>query len=167
MEQAPKPVEAPKPKSKNMLLAIIIVVILVVVGIGVYIITMKPTGTSGTPVSIWDSSSGCTTSSNCGYKNSTGGSILRIATGTTVTWTNTGTQPHTVTACVSTNPQFSSAVTNLACPSGGNASGLSNFDSGSNGIVHGGTYSYTFTIAGNYSYYCEFHTWMQGTIIVS
>jgi len=168
MESAAKPAEAPKPKSRNMLLALIVVVILVVVGIGVYIITVKPPPPpTGTPVSIWDSASGCTTSATCGYKNSTGGSILRITSGTTVTWTNTGTAPHTVTACVSSNPQFSSAVTDGTCPSGGNASNLPNFDSGTTGIIHGSTYSYTFNTAGNYSYYCQFHPWMGATIIVS
>jgi plastocyanin len=168
MEQAPKPAEAPKPKNRTMIYAIIIVAILIVVGIGVYIITLKPsTPASGTPVSIWDSSSGCTTSATCGYRNSTGGSILRITTGTMVTWTNTGTSPHTVTACVSSNAGFSSAVSNGSCPSGGNASGLQNFDSGPNGISNGSTYSFTFTTAGNYSYYCSIHPWMHGTLIVS
>jgi len=154
MESAAKPAEAPKPKSRNMLLALIVVVILVVVGIGVYIITVKPPPPpTGTPVSIWDSASGCTTSATCGYKNSTGGSILRITAGTT--------------ACVSSNPQFSSAVTDGTSPSGGNASNLPNFDSGTTGIIHGSTYSYTFNTAGNYSYYCQFHPWMGATIIVS
>jgi plastocyanin len=151
-----------------MLLAIIIVVILVGIGIGVYIITLKPPPpATGTPVSIWDSASGCTSSATCGYKNSTGGSILRVTVGTTVIWTNTGSAPHTVTACVTSNPAFSSAVSDGSCPSGGIASGLPNFDSGTSGISHGNTYSYTFNTAGNYTYYCQFHPWMRGQVIVS
>lgn len=150
-----------------MLLAIIIIVILVVVGVSVYLLLPKGGTTSGTPVTIWDSSGACNTSSQCGFKNSTGSSIVRISTGTTVTWTNTGTLPHTVTACVSTNPQFSAAVSDGSCPSGGIASGLQNFDSGSGGIAHGSTYSFTFNTAGNYTYYCSIHPWMKGTIIVS
>ncbi len=167
MEQSPKPAEAPKPKSRNMLLAMIIVAILVVVGVGIYIYTMKPTGVTGTPVSIWDTSGSCLPppSTNCGFKNSTGGAILRITTGTIVTWTNTGGTSHTATACVSSNPQFSSTAQYGSCPSGGNAAGLDNFDSGT--LSGGATFSHTFNTAGNYSYYCSLHPWMHGTIIVS
>lgn len=167
MEPATKPSDAPKPKSKNMVLAVIIVVILIVVGVSVYLLLPKSTSPSGTPLTIWDSSGNCANTTQCGYHNSTNGSLLRITTGTMVTWTNSGTLPHTVTACVSSNSQFSSAVTDGSCPSGGNASGLSNFDSGSGGVAHGSTFSFTFTVAGNYSYYCSIHPWMKGTIIVS
>ena len=170
MEQSAKPAEAPKPKSRNMVLAIIIVVILVVVGVSVYLLTQKSTPPpSGTPVTIYDNSGTCGAGppATCGYKNSTGGAILRIPVGTMVVWTNSGTLPHTVTACVSSNTAFSSAVTDGACPSGGNAAGLQNFDSGAGGIAHGSTYPVTFNTAGNYSYYCSIHPWMKGTIIVS
>lgn len=170
MEPTPKPAEAPKPKNRTMIYAIIIVAILIVVGVGVYIITLKPsTTTTGTPVTIWDNSGSCAagTPATCGYKNSTGGSMLRITTGTTVVWTNTGSSPHTVTACVSSNPNFASAVSSGSCPSGGNASGLQNFDSGSGGIAHSSTYSFVFSTAGNYSYYCSIHPWMHATIVVS
>jgi plastocyanin len=170
MEPTPtaKPAEAPKPKNRTMIYAIIIVAILIVVGIGVYIITLKPSTTAtGTPVTIWDNSSGCTSSATCGYHNSTNGSVLKITSGTMVTWTNSGSAPHTVTACVSSNPSFSSAVSYGSCPSGGNASGLQNFDSGSSGIAHGSSWSFTFNTAGNYSYYCSIHPWMHGIVIVS
>jgi plastocyanin len=167
MEQAPKPAEAPKPKNRNMLLAVIIVVILIVVGIGVYIITLKPsmTGTTGTPISIWDNAPGtaCADTTTCGFHNSTGGSTLTITPGTKVTWTNTGSDPHTVTACVSSNPAYSNAVTDNSCPTQAPAT----FDSGSGGMTHGSTYSFTFTVAGTYNYYCQFHPWMHGVIIVT
>jgi len=168
MEQAAKSVETPKPKSRNMLLAVIIVVILIVVGIGVYIITVKPpTPPTGTPVTIWDRSAGCANTATCGYENSTGGTILRITTGTMVTWTNNGTYSHTVTACNSSNTAFANAVSDGSCPSGGNAAGLQNFDSGVAGFPHGNTYSVTFNTAGNYTYYCIIHPWMHATVIVS
>lgn len=38
------------------------------------------------------------------------------------------------------------------------------FDSGN--IVAGGTFQFTFTVAGTYTYHCSYHPWMQGTIIV-
>jgi plastocyanin len=31
----------------------------------------------------------------------------------------------------------------------------------------GGTFSYTFTEAGQYEYFCSIHPWMTGTIIVN
>jgi plastocyanin len=176
MEQSPKPAEAPaaapKPKNRNMLLAVIIVVILVVVGVSVYfVLTPPPSKTSGTPVTIWDQSPTCAASpASCGFSNNTGtngGTTLTIKVGTTVTWTNNGGLQHTVTACVSSNPSYSSAVTNGGCP-GPNASGLPNFDSGTGTPINPGkTYSFTFNTAGVYNYYCQFHPWMHGTINVT
>ena len=170
MEQTPKPVEAPasapKPKSKNLLLAVIIVVILIVVGVGVYLITVKPPPTtSGTPVTIWDNAPGtvCADTASCGFKNSTGGITLTIAHGTQVTWTNNGNDPHTVTACISSNPAYSNAVSDNSCPAQAPAS----FDSGSSGLTHGQSYSFTFSTTGTYNYYCQFHPWMHGVIIVT
>jgi plastocyanin len=43
--------------------------------------------------------------------------------------------------------------------------GSSLFDSGN--IPSGGTFSYTFTSAGTYTYYCTIHPWMTGTIVVT
>ncbi len=39
------------------------------------------------------------------------------------------------------------------------------FDSGP--ISPGGTFTYTFTSPGNYDYYCIYHPWMTGTVVVS
>ncbi len=162
MEQAPKPAESPKPKSRTMVLAVIIVVILVVVGVGVYILTRSSTPPpTGTPVTIWDNGP-CSDATTCGFKNSTGGSTLTVSTGTTVLWTNSGSLSHTVTACLSTNPGYSTT----ACPSGPNGNTSVNFDSGTSGLTHGATFSTTFITAGTYNYYCYFHPWMHGTIIV-
>jgi plastocyanin len=62
--------------------------------------------------------------------------------GQAVTWSNGDGSTHTVTST---------------------PSGL--FDSGN--IPVGGTYSYTFTKAGTYSYYCTIHPWMKGMIVVT
>jgi amicyanin len=67
---------------------------------------------------------------------------VQVTVGTTVTWTNNDTAPHTVT-----------------------------FRDGSltsSGILRqGDTYSYTFTKVGTFSYYCAVHTYMIGEVIVT
>jgi len=71
---------------------------------------------------------------------------LNVSVGTTVKWTNKDNVNHTVTS---------------GTPS--NASGL--FDSGT--IAPNGTYSYTFSTAGTFAYYCRVHApMMTGTIVV-
>lgn len=65
---------------------------------------------------------------------------LTVHVGDTVTWTNTGHQPHTATA---TNHSFDTGI-----------------------LQHGQSASHTFTAPGTYSYYCVVHPWMKGTIIV-
>jgi plastocyanin len=64
-----------------------------------------------------------------------------VALNTTVTWINKDGVSHTVTS----------------------TSGL--FDSGA--IADNGTFSYTFTSAGTFSYKCSIHPTMTGTIIVN
>ena len=66
-------------------------------------------------------------------------SSVTIRVGTTVTWTNNDDSEHTVTA----------------------DEGL--FDSS---VSDGGTFSFTFTEAGEFPYHCEIHRGMQGEIIV-
>ena len=150
MEQQAKPAEAAKPKSRTMLIAII-VVILIVVGVGVYFLTQRttPPPNNGLPVSIFDGQNGatCNNASNCGFNPGT--INIKLGTNATLTWTNTGTIPHTVT---------SNSTANGSLPS---------FDSGPNGMSHGATYTFTFTAAGTYHYYCSFHAWMKGTVVVS
>ncbi len=70
---------------------------------------------------------------------------LTIKVGTTVTWTNTTSAPHTVTSDDGTT-----------------------FDSGINTPLspNGGTFSHTFTKAGTYAYHCQIHPFMKATIIV-
>src|SRR6266852_6150051 len=31
--------------------------------------------------------------------------------------------------------------------------------------IHGGTYSFSFTTAGTYHYYCSIHPWMKGVVV--
>ncbi|MHB1908465.1 MAG: cupredoxin domain-containing protein [Nitrososphaerales archaeon] len=66
--------------------------------------------------------------------------VVVIGVNNTVTWTNNDNAPHTVTA---DNGAFDSK----------------NLDSGQ-------SYTFTFTTAGTFTYHCNYHPWMRGTIIV-
>jgi plastocyanin len=68
-------------------------------------------------------------------------SSIIVTKGSTVTWTNEDSVPHTVTS----------------------DSGV--FDS--SGIEPGKSFSRTFDTAGTFSYHCNFHTQMHGTVIVT
>ena len=68
---------------------------------------------------------------------------ITVPPGTKVTWTNTGAQPHTVTA-LSSDP--------------------ATFDSGT--MNHGQTFSFTFEKEGTYDYVCTLHPFMTGKVIV-
>ena len=63
-----------------------------------------------------------------------------IGVNSTVTWVNNDDAPHTVTA---TDGSFNSGNLNA-----------------------GQSWSHTFTTPGNYTYYCSYHSWMRGTVIV-
>jgi plastocyanin len=65
---------------------------------------------------------------------------IEVATGGTVTWTNTGQAPHTVTA------------------------DDGSFDSGT--LSPGATFSQTFATAGTFTYHCNIHPQMTATVIV-
>jgi plastocyanin len=76
---------------------------------------------------------------------------IQVSVGTTVTWTNNDSQPHTVT-------------------SGSNVQPDGKFDSSPNFnplMAPGQTFSHTFTEAGEYPYYCALHPNMVGTVSVS
>lgn len=70
---------------------------------------------------------------------------ITIKVGTTVTWTNNTGAPHTVTSDDGTT-----------------------FDSGINTPIsaNGGTFSFTFTKAGTFTYHCQIHPFMKATVIV-
>jgi plastocyanin len=65
---------------------------------------------------------------------------ITVHVGDVVVWTNTGQNPHTVTADSAT------------------------FDSGN--LTAGASFSFTFTKAGTFTYKCGYHPWMKGTIQV-
>lgn len=67
----------------------------------------------------------------------------KVKVGTTVTWTNQDTDPHTVTSAGSGGPLHSAALNTHA------------------------TYSYTFTKPGTYSYLCTVHPFMTATVEVT
>jgi plastocyanin len=70
--------------------------------------------------------------------------VLVIGINNTVIWINNDSAHHTVTTS--------------SAPSG------ASFNSGDMGP--GATYSCTFTQPGTYQYYCKYHSWMSGTIVV-
>jgi len=65
---------------------------------------------------------------------------VQVNPGDTITWTNTGSQVHTITA-----------------PDG-------SFDSGA--LKAGDSFSIVFSAPGTYAYTCFPHPWMKGTIVV-
>jgi plastocyanin len=65
---------------------------------------------------------------------------VAIGVNNTVTWVNNDNAAHTVTARDGS------------------------FDSGNLGS--GDSYTYTFTTPGTYRYYCAYHSWMVGTVVV-
>src|SRR5215204_1518544 len=76
---------------------------------------------------------------------------IQVSVGTTVIWTNDDSQPHTVT-------------------SGSNGQPDNKFNSSPNFsplLNPGQTFSFTFTQAGDYPYFCMLHPNMVGTVSVS
>jgi|SRR5215203_1319014 plastocyanin len=76
---------------------------------------------------------------------------IQVSVGNTVTWTNNDSQPHTVT-------------------SGSNGQPDNKFNSSPNFsplLNPGQTFSFTFTQAGDYPYFCMLHPNMVGTVSVS
>lgn len=67
--------------------------------------------------------------------------VLKVGVGTTVIWTNTGAVLHTVTAA-----------------------DRKSFDS--KDIQPKQKFSFTFKKAGTFAYFCNYHPWMKGTVIV-
>jgi plastocyanin len=70
-------------------------------------------------------------------------SYLRVDRGTTVTWTNGDSVPHTVTT---------------------NGPSIDSFDSGV--MYPGSSYSHTFNLNGAFGYHCRLHPYMRGEVQV-
>lgn len=68
-------------------------------------------------------------------------STMTVKIGTTITWTNNDSVPHSVT------------------------SDTGMFDS--NTLQSGGKFSFTFNQAGTFPYHCNIHTFMKGTVAVT
>ena len=68
---------------------------------------------------------------------------VKVKVGDTVTWTNQDGASHTVTSVESAPVKIDSGL-----------------------FGKGESFSYTFTEAGQYDYYCEPHPYMKGTIVV-
>jgi predicted lipoprotein with Yx(FWY)xxD motif len=62
-----------------------------------------------------------------------------------VTWTNNDTTTHTVTS--------------MSVPAGAQSFASGNLNSGA-------TFTFAFTVPGTYTYHCDIHAWMTGTIVV-
>ncbi len=69
-----------------------------------------------------------------------------VGVNNTVTWTNNDTVHHTVTP--------------------GNEPAGSPWSGGSPDMPPQASYSFTFTVPGTYSYFCKYHNWMTGTVVV-
>lgn len=70
-------------------------------------------------------------------------SVIKVKVGTTVTWTNTDSVNHSVTADKPSSDAPSSAL-----------------------FAQGDTYQFMFMKAGTYTYHCMPHPYMHGTVIV-
>jgi len=143
LETTSKPPEAPKSKSNPWKLIAIVVVILIVVGVAAYILTIPPPSTTAN-VLIKDDNA-CTPSppdTNCLFSPA---SYNATVNGSAVVWKNVGGAPHTATSNSTANGSLPSFNSNTIAQ-------------------NGGTFSFTFTKAGTYHYYCNIHLWMKGII---
>ena len=137
----------------KMILIVTVVAVVLVAGFAVFYISSGSSPSSGANISCGSSAnpSSVQISIQSGASNSANGPgyspdriTLVIGTNNTLTWTNNDAVHHTVTTS--------------AAPSG------ASFDSGN--MNQGAAYSCTFTTAGTYQYYCKYHSWMTGTIVV-
>ncbi len=142
METTPKPPEALKAKGNPWKLIGIVVVILIVVGVAAYILTLPPATTANILIKDDNACAPTPPDTNCLFSPA---SYNATVNGPAIVWKNTGQVAHTAT---------SNSTANGSLPS---------FNSNTIG-QNGGTFSFTFTKAGTYYYYCNFHLWMKGII---
>jgi plastocyanin len=92
---------------------------------------------------------------------------ITVSTGETVVWKNTSSPPHTVTAYEDDIPGGSDFFASGAAGSEDAARDAWNDEFGG-ALNTGDTYEYTFTVAGEYSYFCIPHevSGMRGVVVV-
>jgi plastocyanin len=152
-----------KPSRKKLWAIIGIAAVVIVIVASVFYIMNRPITQPAPPtgpnVTIWDGGVSCSNNGNCGYSPTN----KTVTGGTTITWTNTGGKPHTVTECTTSDSAS-------ACPSGAgaNTSASRAFDSNSQATIQPSQqYQYTFNLPiGTYYYYCTLHPWMRGAIAI-
>ena len=66
-----------------------------------------------------------------------------VGVNNTITWSDVDSVPHTVTSSQGAPVSFDSKT-----------------------MTQGNAYTFTFTTPGTYEYFCRFHTWMKGTVVV-
>jgi len=93
-----------------------------------------------------------------------GPATVDITKGTTVTWTNQDTVPHTVTTGTAppTFPPLPSGASPTPFPSLSSGDGRVN----SGRIEPNGTFSFTFSQTGTFNYFCAVHPAMKATLTV-
>lgn len=134
------------------IITVIVVVVIAAAGL-IYLASSRSASTSGTGISCSSQANssavqvsiinGASSPSEApGY--SPDAITLVIGTNNTVTWTNDDSVHHTVTT--SSAPEGAS------------------FNSGD--MNQDATYTCTFTTPGTYKYYCIYHSWMIGTVVV-
>jgi len=146
MEPSTKPADTSatptKKRGRGMMLGIAAIVIIVIIAVSAYYFYGMPQAPAAT-INIEDSAN-CTPIglAACRFNPNS----ASIASGKAVKWQNTGSQTHSVTF-------FSNST---ATPPSGQAS-----------IDAAQSYSATFSTAGTFYYYCTYHNWMKGTVVVS
>jgi len=101
--------------------------------------TVAPTSTPAPPTAV-SGSSAAVTIQNFSFSPQ----VITVKVGTTITWTDKDSTAHTVTS----------------------VSGPTSFNSGDL-TPSGGTFKFTFTQAGTYSYHCMIHPSMTATVVVT
>lgn len=89
------------------------------------------------------------------YVGPDGSDVVTVKAGTTITWVNEDTAPHTVTGGDPMTP-----VDDRPFDSSGQAEGRYDM------MFQGDTWSFTFTRPGTYVYFCLPHTFMVATVVV-
>ncbi len=134
--------------------SILVILVLVIAGFGIYYMVSN-NSSKKPPINYGDTSSSNTTNPNSPISTTPTPSnvsvdikgftysppVLKVKTGTKVTWTNNDNVAHTVTS---------------------DSAGLF----GSSTLSPGQSFSFTFTNTGSFSYHCAIHPMMKGSVVV-